>query len=167
MVRRTPVYKRTGTLLPCTTLFLSRVRENARKFSILLQQRLEEAARRQGRRGERPRTPFMQGWVLLSGRSNIDELAENERSSVLFLDEFMRKSVMSGGRTALLGPASWIDRDHPLTSNDGHWRQILGSFFNIQTGPFHARQRAYGGFRAVSAEPTFRHPEGIYDEYDE
>src|SRR3546814_7435285 len=73
---------------------------------------------------------------------------------------------MAVGRTVLLVPASGIHRDHPLTSNDGHWRQILGSFFNIQTGPFHARQRAYGGFRAVSDDTTFRHPEGIYDEYD-
>lgn len=145
---------------------VEKVRENARKFGIVLQQRLEETARRQGRRGERIRTPFMQGWVLLSGRANIDNLAENERSSVLFLEEFMRKCINSGGRNALLGPAPWIDREHPLTGSDGHWRQILGSFFNIQTGPFHARQRAYGGFRAVSDDTTFRHPEGIYSEYD-
>lgn len=147
---------------------VEKVRANARKLAEVLKRYLQEQAKRRGESGDRVGVPWVQGCVVLTSRPPpvIEDLAENERSSVFLLDDLLRCLPDARQRDRVLGPALWIDRNDPLTAKAGRWRQLLGSFFNVQTGPFRPQRRVYGTYRALGDETTFKHPLEIYSEFE-
>ncbi|RWO70224.1 MAG: hypothetical protein EOS17_14240 [Mesorhizobium sp.] len=144
---------------------VEKIRANARKLAEILKRHIQDIAKKQGKPGK-VGTPYIQGCVVLTGTATAEGIALNEQSSVFSVDEFVRKIADSGPRNALLGEAPWIDRTNSLVQPAGYWRQTLGGFFNVQTGPFRPLHRIYGNYRALSDKATYRHRDGIYTEFD-
>lgn len=150
---------------------VEKVRENARKLAEVMRSYLEAEEKKAGIRTPRVFVPFIQGCVVMTGTASLARISANERPSVVLLDDFMKKLPTTKLRAELLGHPEAIDRNRSLTEANGYWRKALGTFFNVQTGPFRPRQRLYGNYHAQSDDATYEHgqsaaDDGIYREYD-
>jgi hypothetical protein len=108
--------------------------------------------------------PKIQGLVVVTAWADLSRIAPTELGSVVTIDDFVRSVATPGSRVNAFGPVPPMFVSNPLTSNA--WKNQLGHFFNVQTGPFKPGQRRYAGFTASSDAAVFEHPAKIYAEYD-
>lgn len=141
---------------------VAKIAENARDVAVLLTSHLRSEDRRFDRKENL--VPRVKGMVVLTGTTDVSGIATTERGQVLLIDEFIQKILSPKDRVAALGPVPPTFVDNPLTSQE--WKTRLDRFFNVQTGPFRPGTRRYGGYRAISDEPSFRHPTQIFEEFD-
>lgn len=146
---------------------VDKVRSNARKLYEVLRGYLAEMY---NTAPSKVAVPYCQGCVMLTATRDKTAISQNERTSVFLIDEFLQNVIDPGTRNAMLGLPIFVDRTNALTAPNGYWRKTLGTFFNIDTGPFRPRQRLYGNYRACSDDASYDHrvdpTNAIYHEYD-
>lgn len=136
-----------------------KIHENAKDVVRLLAGDL----RRNWKGARRPNAPRIQGFVVITAQADLARIATTERNSVILIDDFVKAVSSPASRVAAFGPVPPEFVQNPLT--EAIWKQYLGTFFNVHTGPFKAGQRRYGGFTAISDAPDFEHPNKVYTEY--
>jgi serine/threonine protein kinase len=148
---------------------VEKVRSNARKLAEVLRRYVREQSKKNGHAG-RINTPFVQGCVVVTGNATLSGIGANDRPSVFAVDELVNQLPDAHWRNHALGVPHWTTTE-PLTESSGYWRNTLGQFFNIQTGPFRPSNRLYGNYRALFDAATYEHRAGakdggVYSEYD-
>ena len=143
---------------------VGKIWENARKVAEVLKAHLRDRAK-SSPRGPKLSCPLFQGVVVQTGRGNLDDVAPNEKSNALLVDDFVYFIVDPKMRRERLSEAL-TDAHNPLTAMDSRWRHVLERFFNASGGHFRPGQRRYSSYRATSDHPTFAHRLKIFSEYD-
>lgn len=138
---------------------VAKIHENAKDIVRLIASDI----RKNWRGAPRPSTPRIQGLVVITAKADLTRIAATERSSVIPIDEFLKAVVAPASRVTTFSAVPPEFVQNPLTGTS--WKQHLGAFFNVQTGPFKAGQRRYGGFTATSDAADFKHPHEVYAEY--
>lgn len=141
---------------------VAKISENTRDAFNLLSSHLRDEDRRFARNGGL--VPRLQGLVVLTGTTDVSGIAPTERGQVLCIADFVRMIQRPKDRVAALGPVPPPFVTNPLTSPE--WKTRLARFFNVRTGPFRPGTRLYGGYRAISDDPSFKHSAHVFEEFD-
>lgn len=115
--------------------------------------------------GARPKTPLIEGCVVLTSRCDISELPDMEKPRVLLMDEFCRTIKDPAARCRRFATPTWIDKAQPYTADSSRWRAWLGEFYGSGSRYFKPLHRRFGDYRAIS-DATYQHPKSLYSEYD-
>lgn len=136
---------------------------NAKVLSASLKRFAHSRNTKLAREGRKLWYPTVQGCVILTGTAKILAMPEGERQQVFTLDDFIEMITDAQARHRMLPDPGWVDHG-ALLEKGGVWRQNLDLFF---TGGVHfrAQELRYADNRVLSAV-TYRHPRGIYEEFD-
>lgn len=141
---------------------VEKIKRNARDFYNKLCAFLPtEAQRRKIPRLENPR---VQGFVVLTGTQDRSGISPVEVDAVFTIDAFVKTIRNKQQRINTIGGVAPAFHSGELLAGD--WQQILGHFLNVKTGAFRVSARQYGSYKASSDVHCYRHPLGLYSEYD-
>ena len=132
-----------------------KIQENAREVYLQLQEHLRRHTK------GRPVIPKVQGLVVLTKTTDLSGLAETEAKAVMPVAQFTSILKSRQRRMETFGKAP---PHGPLTTPE--WKDQLSKFFNVRKGVFAPGRRSFGEFYAESPLPVFKHPEGIYSEFN-
>jgi hypothetical protein len=135
---------------------VKKIGQNSRDIFIQLEAHLKKHLK-----GKPYKVPKVQGLVVLTQTGDLGGIAESEVRSVMPVAAFTAALKSVPMRIATFGAAP---PDKPLT--DPEWKDQLSKFFNVSKGVFTPGRRMYGGFYASSPQPVFKHPNGIYAEFE-
>ncbi|WP_425998245.1 AAA domain-containing protein [Caulobacter sp. DWR1-3-2b1] len=135
---------------------VKKIAQNSRDIFIQLEAHLKKHLK-----GKPYKIPKVQGLVVLTQTGDLAGIAESEVKSVMPVAAFTATLKSVPARIATFGAAP---PDVPLT--DPEWKAQLSKFFNVSKGVFTPGRRMYGGFYASSPQPVFKHPNGVYAEFE-
>ncbi|QCG98128.1 hypothetical protein E6C67_31040 [Azospirillum sp. TSA2s] len=111
-----------------------------------------------------PIVPFVDGYVVMTGRADYSGVPDNERKRIFDINEFCTILVDKGKRYKNLSEPTFVDRTHSLVGSGSPWRHRLDHYFGNRDY-FKPQEKIFGNHRIIG-HALHRHKTGIYEEFD-